>query len=154
MITPEALQLFQRAAAVRAALFGGNSQTPAVRFQLTPLEASADVGQTIIGLDGQTLTYTMGQAARAADFQWTGASGQARLQFAAPGGGDPLQYSETGPWAWFKLLDQAQMQPTGNGQFRVTFQLGGRQAIYELRTAGGNPFRLRELEKLQCPEQL
>ncbi|MBK7982250.1 MAG: type VI secretion system membrane subunit TssM [Candidatus Competibacteraceae bacterium] len=154
MISPEALQLFQRAAAVRAALFGGNSQTPAVRFQLTPLEASADVGQTIIGLDGQTLTYTMGQAARAADFQWTGASGQARLQFAAPGGGDPLQYSETGPWAWFKLLDQAQMQPTGNGQFRVTFQLGGRQAIYELRTAGGNPFRLRELEKLQCPEQL
>ncbi|HCK81564.1 MAG TPA: hypothetical protein DIC59_08870 [Candidatus Competibacteraceae bacterium] len=153
-ISPEALQLFQRAAAVRAALFGGNSQTPAVRFQLTPIEASADVGQTLIGLDGQTLTYTVGQAARVADFQWTGASGQARLQFAAPGGGDPLQYSETGPWAWFKLLDQAQMQPVGNGQFRVTFQLGGRQASYELRTAGGNPFRLRELEKLQCPEQL
>ncbi|MBL8260731.1 MAG: type VI secretion system membrane subunit TssM [Candidatus Competibacteraceae bacterium] len=152
-ISPEALQLFQRAAAVRASLFGGG-QAPAVRFQLTPLELSGDISQAVIGLDGQTLAYSAGQSARAADLLWTGASGQARLQFSTAGGGNPLQYSETGPWAWFKLLDQAQMQPFGEGQFRVAFQLGGRQAVYELRTGGGNPFRLRELEKFQCPEQL
>ncbi len=154
-IPPETLQLFQRAAAVRDALFGGNSQTPAVRFQLTPIEASGDVGQLVIGLDGQTLAYTVGQAARVADLQWTGTSGQARIELSSPGGGGPAQYSETGPWAWFKLLDQAQMQPIGTGQFRVTFQVSGRQAIYELRTpGGGNPFRLRELENFRCPEQL
>ncbi|MEI2743530.1 MAG: type VI secretion system membrane subunit TssM [Candidatus Competibacter sp.] len=152
-ISPEALQLFQRAAAVRASLFGGG-QTPAVRFQLTPLELSGDISQAVIGVDGQTLAYAAGQAARPADLQWTGASGQARLQFSMAGGGNPLQFSETGPWAWFKLLDQAQMQPLGEGQFRVAFQLAGRQAVYELRTGGGNPFRLRELEKFQCPEQL
>ena len=154
-IPPETLQLFQRAAAVRDALFGGNSQTPAVRFQLTPVEASGDVGQLVIGLDGQTLAYTVGQAARVADLQWTGTSGQARIELSSPGGGSPAQYSETGPWAWFKLLDQAQMQPIGTGQFRVTFQVSGRQAIYELRApGGGNPFRLRELENFRCPEQL
>lgn len=153
--SPETLQLFQRAAAVRDALFGGNSQTPAVRFQLTPIEASGDVGQLVIGLDGQTLAYTVGQAARVADLQWTGTSGQARIELSSPGGGSPAQYSETGPWAWFKLLDQAQMQPIGTGQFRVTFQVSGRQAIYELRApGGGNPFRLRELENFRCPEQL
>ena len=153
-IPPEILQLFQRAAAVRDALFGGG-QAPAVRFQLAPLEAGGDIGQTVIGLDGQTLAHTVGQAARVADFQWTGASGQARIELTPAGGGNPAQYSETGPWAWFKLLDQAQMQPTGTGQFRVTFQVSGRQAVYELRTAGGtNPFRLRELENFRCPEQL
>lgn len=153
-ISPEALQWFQRVAVVRTALFSSNNQAPAVRFQLIPLETSGDISQAVIALDGQTLAHTAGQTARAVDLQWTGASGQARIQFSLSGGGNPLQFSETGPWAWFKLLDQAQMQPLGDSQFRVTFQLGGRQAVYELRTASGNPFRLRELEKLQCPEQL
>ncbi len=154
-IAPEALQMFQRAAAVRAALFGGNSQAPMVRFQLTPLEASGDIGQAVIGLDGQTLAYTVGQTARSTDLQWMGTSGQARIEFSSPSGGNPAQYSETGPWAWFKILDQAQIQPLGSNQFRVTFQISGRQAAYELRTLGsGNPFRMRELENFRCPEQL
>lgn len=154
-IAPEALQAFQRAAAVRDALFAGNSPTPLVRFQLVPLELSGDANQVVLGVDGQTLTYSAGQAVRVADLQWTGASGQARLEFLPPAAGSPSQLSETGPWAWFKMLDQAQVQPAGSGQFRVTFQLGGRQAVYELRTPGGaNPFRLRELEGFRCPEQL
>ncbi|MDS4025604.1 MAG: type VI secretion system membrane subunit TssM [Candidatus Contendobacter sp.] len=154
-ITPEALQAFQRAAAIRDALFVGNSQTPTIRFQLVPLDLSGDATQVAINVDGQTLTYNAGQAPRAADLQWTGASGQARLEFLPPVTGSPSQLDETGPWAWFKLLDQAQTQPVGSGSFRVTFQLGGRQAAYELRAAiGANPFRLRELEGFRCPEQL
>ena len=153
-ITPEALQAFQRAAAVRNALFT-NSQTPAIRFQLVPLELSGDASQVVISLDGQTLAYSAGQAARVVELQWTGASGQARLEFRPPAASGPSQLSETGAWAWFKILDQAQIQPMGSGQFRVTFQLGGRQAIYELRTASSsNPFRPRELEGFRCPEQL
>jgi type VI secretion system protein ImpL len=136
-------------------MFGPGSQAPAIRFQLVPLELSGDARQVVLSVDGQTLAYTSGQAARVADLQWTGASGQARLEFLPPTAGSPSQLSETGPWAWFKLLDQAQIQPGGSGQFRVTFQLGGRQAVYELRTASGsNPFRLRELEGFRCPEQL
>jgi type VI secretion system protein ImpL len=154
-IAPEALQVFQRAAAVRDALFAGNSPTPLVRFQLIPVQVSSDVGQFVIGVDGQTLSYAAGQAARVADLQWTGATGQARIEFLPPASSGPWQLSETGPWAWFKILDQAQILPSGSGQFRLTFQLGGRQAVYDLRTASGsNPFGLRELEGFRCPEQL
>ena len=154
-ITPEALQSFQRAAAIRNTLFGGAGQTPAIRFQLAPVELSGNANQVVLSMDGQTLSYSAGQAARAVDWQWTGASGQARLEFSPAVAGSPSQLSEAGPWAWFKILDQAQIQPMGSGQFRLTFQLSGRQAIYELRAAGDfNPFRPRELEGFRCPEQL
>ena len=154
-IPPETLQAFQRAAAIRDTLFSGNSQTPTIRFQLAPIELGSDVGQFVISMDGQTQSYIAGQAARVADLQWTGGSGQARVEFLPPTAGGPAQLSETGPWAWFKILDQAQVQPMATGQFRVTFQLNGRQAVYEMRTSGSvNPFRPRELEGFQCPEQL
>jgi type VI secretion system protein ImpL len=153
-IDPEALQAFQRAAAIRDALFAGG-QTPTVRFQLVPVQLGGDIQQAIISLDSQTLAHTAGQAARVADLQWTGDSGQARIEFLPPAAGGSSQLSETGPWAWFKLLDQAQIQQAGAGQFRVTFQLGGRQALYELRTtSGSNPFQLQELERFRCPDQL
>lgn len=152
-ISPDALQAFQRAAVIRNAFFPGNSPTPAVRFQLVPVQISGSANQVAIRVDGQTLSYSAGQPARVADLQWTGASGQAQLEFLPAGGSPPL--SETGPWAWFKMLDQAQIQPIGSGQFRMTFQLGGQQALYELRLPGGyNPFRLRELEGFRCPDSL
>ena len=154
-IPPEALQAFQRAIVVRDAMFGPNSQAPAIRFQLVPLELSGDANQVIIRMDGQTLAYTAGQAARVADLQWTGTSGQAQIEFLPPTAGSPSQLNEAGPWAWFKLLDKANPQSLGSGRFRVTFQLGGRQAVYELRAASGfNPFDLPELKGFRCPEQL
>ena len=154
-LAPEILQVFQRAAVIRNALFGGG-QAPAIRFQLIPVQLVGDASQVVISLDGQTLTYTAGQAARVADLQWTGTSGQARIEFLPQTAGGPSQLSETGPWAWFRILDQAQIKPLGSGQFQVTFQLSGRQAVYELRTPGNafNPFNLQELAGFQCPEQL
>ena len=152
-ISPEALQAFQRAAVIRSAFFPGNSPAPAVRFQLAPAQLSGSASQMTLRVDGQTLNYSAGQPARTADLQWTGASGQAQLEFLPASGSPPL--SETGPWAWFKLLDQAQIQPIGASQFRMTFQLGGQQAIYELRLPSDyNPFRLRELEGFRCPDTL
>ncbi|HPF57524.1 MAG TPA: type VI secretion system membrane subunit TssM [Candidatus Competibacteraceae bacterium] len=153
-ISPEALQAFQRAAAVRAALFPGNSSNPSVPFQLVPMETSRDISQVIIEVEGQTLIYNAGQPAQVTNLRWTGASGKARVEF-LPAGGGLSKLDETGPWAWFKILDQTQEQSTGTGQFRIAFQLGGRQAIYELRSSSGsNPFRLRELEGFRCPDQL
>ncbi|HOB62092.1 MAG TPA: type VI secretion system membrane subunit TssM [Candidatus Competibacteraceae bacterium] len=154
-LAPETLQVFQRAATVRDALFSGNSQTPQIRFQLVPVSVSPDISQVVIGLDNQTLSYNAGQQARVNDLQWTGSAGQAQIAFVPPAASGPSQLNESGPWAWFKLLDQTQIQPTGTGQFQLTFQIGGRQAVYEMRTANGsNPFRLRELEGFRCPDQL
>ncbi|PIE83130.1 MAG: type VI secretion system membrane subunit TssM [Candidatus Contendobacter odensis] len=154
-ITPEALQAFQRAAAIRDALFSGDSQIPSIRFQMTPLELNGGVNQFIIDIGGQKLSYRSGQAARTVALRWPGQQQQARIEFKPPTPGAASRLSETGSWAWFKILDQAQVQPLGGGQLRVLFQLGGQQAMYKLQTAGqSNPFRLRELEGFRCPSQL
>lgn len=154
-ISPEALQAFQRAAAVRAALFG-DGQNPTIRFQMTPLQLGPGVSQATISLDGQTFVYSANQAGRPGNLQWTGTAGQAHIELLSQSGGSPARLSETGPWAWFKLLDQAQIRPLGAGQFQVTFQLGGLQAIYQMQTPGStsNPFSLQEMVGFQCPEQL
>jgi len=57
------------------------------------------------------------------------------------------------PWALFRLFDHAAIQETGTpGHFRVVFDVGGRHASFEVESdTGANPFRLRELERFDCP---
>ncbi len=140
---------------MRAALFSGD-QNPTIRFQMTPLQLGPGVSQSTISLDGQNFVYSANQAGRSADLQWTGTAGQASVELRSQPGGSPARLSEAGPWAWFKLLDQAQIRPLGAGQFQVTFQSSGLQAIYQMRTLGStsNPFSLQEMVGFQCPEQL
>jgi len=61
-----------------------------------------------------------------------------------------------GPWAWFRLLDQSRIQPLGQPEeFRVTFSLGGRSAVFSLlANSVSNPFRLPALGAFSCPEKL
>jgi len=61
-----------------------------------------------------------------------------------------------GPWAWFRLLDRSTVTPMAAAdQFEITFDVDGRKVYYELRAASSlNPFKLRELERFQCPEIL
>ena len=61
-----------------------------------------------------------------------------------------------GPWSWFRLLDQAQLDTIANtDRFQVTFQIEGLKAVYELRASSvANPFRMASLSQFQCAEQL
>ena len=61
-----------------------------------------------------------------------------------------------GPWALFRLLEKAQLEPAGAPEkFNVTFNVDNRKARFEV-TANSvqNPFRLRELREFTCPERL
>ena len=64
--------------------------------------------------------------------------------------------TEDGAWAWFRLLDRARLQATGQEElFRVTFSLGGLSAKFDLRAASvRNPFQLDELRGFSCLERL
>jgi type VI secretion system protein ImpL len=70
--------------------------------------------------------------------------------------GRQVSRSKEGTWAFFRLLDEATIEPTSAPEkFNLTFQLEGMSARYELRAASVmNPFNLRELQGFRCPEGL
>ena len=148
----------QKAQRVRDMLFAGGAR-PQVAFDLMPLSADAGTKQVTLDLDGTMISYT-GTASRSTRLTWPGATGMAnaRLVFDPPPTGGPASIEARGPWALFRLLQQANVTRAGAGEvYRVAFQLGDRHVAYELRAASAqNPFApgnagLGALRGFTCP---
>ena len=115
----------------------------------------ASITQFILDIDGQLVKYSHGPQVPT-PVQWPGTRGgtQVRLQVSpASTSGTSGQVFE-GPWALFRMLDQAQISPTSLPEkFIVTFNVDGRKAQFEVISGSvQNPFRLRELEQFNCPK--
>jgi type VI secretion system protein ImpL len=150
-----ALVQFQRAQAIRDAFFRGGT-TPGMKLEWKPVSMDATITQLVIDIDGQVLKYAHGPQLPVA-VQWPGPKGtsQVRVQVTPPGAGASSQLYE-GPWALFRLLDRAQIQPTAQSEKMVaTFNLDGRRAQFEIISGSvQNPLRLPELEQFRCPGRL
>ena len=73
-----------------------------------------------------------------------------RLVFDPPGG----EIRETGPWALFRLLGHARMQPQpgSTDRYSLTFQIGERLAVFEVRVqTAANPLATGLLQEFRCP---
>jgi type VI secretion system protein ImpL len=155
-IPDSVLTQFQRAAEIREAFFMGGGKLPGVSFQLTPTGMDSGVSQFILDIGGQIVDYRHGPL-KAQALQWPSADGigRARLVFSALDGRQTSR-TEEGAWAWFRVLDGARMQSTGQEElFRVTFSLSGMSARFDLQAASvRNPFQLDALRGFRCPERL
>jgi type VI secretion system protein ImpL len=157
-ISSQTLREFQRAAVIRDAFFGAGGQIPAVRFELTPDDLDKNIRQFSLFVGEQEVTYRHGPV-RPYSLQWPSPrSSEVRIRISPspPAASERTTWSETGPWAWFRLLDKAQVAATNQPErFKVTFTLDGRTAIYILTASSvRNPFQLEALEKFRCPERL
>lgn len=157
-ISEESLRAIEGAARIKEAFFAGSAE-PRVRFALKPLELDNSASQVQLELGGQRLTYRHGPT-RLENMQWPPPDGSmlARLVF-TPLGGSTAGASLTteGPWALFRLLDKGDLRRVSNSvdRFRVTFQVDGLTAIFELKAASvANPFQLGSMAGLQCLEKL
>jgi type VI secretion system protein ImpL len=77
-----------------------------------------------------------------------------RLVFDPPLAGPTDELRDTGPWALFRLFGRGrlQAQPGTTDRYRLTFQLGGRQAVFDVRVqASTNPFAPALLQDFRCP---
>jgi type VI secretion system protein ImpL len=148
---------FERAAEIRDSLFGAGGSTPAVNFEIVPVDLDASSTQVLLEIEGQTVTYNHGPP-RPVRLRWPGTNGpqQVRITFSPPIAGTPTTIKRDGPWAWFRLLDEAQVtQSSLTDRFNVTFEVGGRSATFELRANSvNNPFSLTSLEQFRCPGSL
>ena len=144
------LAQFQAADRIRQMYFPPGAQLPAMRFSLTPESLDSAVPRLAIDIEGQSIEYRHGPL-RSQLITWPGpAPGQATVLFEESGGGGPNR-SYQGPWALFRLLDEASVQPQSDVRYVVTLSAGGRLARLTLEaTSVRNPFARNELRSFRC----
>ncbi|MGZ8213531.1 MAG: type VI secretion system membrane subunit TssM [Methylosarcina sp.] len=146
------LKQFQLADTIKNIFFRLGKQSPAVSFKLKPISMSPSITQFVLDVDGQGLTYAHGPV-RPVSMKWPGPndSGQVRIQLLPPLQGNS-GLSKEGPWALFRVFDEAQMSKTSNPTtFIITFNIEGREAKFELTANSAiNPFQLAELQSFRC----
>lgn len=147
-----ALKQFQRADNIKNIFFRMGRQSPTVSFKLKPISMSPSIVQFVMDVDGQVLTYAHGPL-RPVAMKWPGPNdaGQVRVQLLPP-----LQgysgLSKDGPWALFRVFDEANIARTANpSRFIITFNIQGREAKLELQANSAvNPFQLTDLQSFKC----
>lgn len=152
-----ALKQFQRADKIKNIFFRLGRQSPKISFKLKPISMSSSISQFMIDVDGQTLTYAHGPI-RPVAMSWPGpnTSGQVRIQLVPPIQGGYSGVSKEGPWALFRLFDEANIERTSDPTiFIMTFNIQGREAKFELRASSAvNPFQLMDLQSFKCLQNL
>ncbi|WP_028693328.1 type VI secretion system membrane subunit TssM [Pseudomonas cremoricolorata] len=157
-INASVLSTFQRAASIRDAFFRNTGSTqPLVRFELKPVAMDASITQFLLDLDGQQVSYDHGPS-RPVAVQWpnNNSIGVVRLAITPPAASGRSGMTVEGPWAWFRLLDQADLV-AGNSpeRFNLRLRVEGLSVSYELRASSAfNPFRSRVLNGFSLPERL
>ncbi|HTT11600.1 MAG TPA: type VI secretion system membrane subunit TssM [Burkholderiaceae bacterium] len=156
----DSLQAFQRAQAIREALFVDGGRTLGTRLELKLLDMDPGVGSLVLDVDGQVLRFTRDttqpQSVRWPGPNTTGDSSyvQVRMFTNTPGGGEvePME----GQWALLRLFAHLRSEPgAAPDRVPVTFNVLGRRARFEVKSpTHSNPARLPALEQFQCPQRL
>lgn len=153
-ISDAVLLQMQNAADIRDAFFGTQT-TPSVQFQITPEALDPAAQGLILEIDGTRIGFQQGQGQpRPTAVTWPGPVGAARVMFIPAREGSENVLSRDGPWAWFRLLDAAEIRKTDAAdRKRVIFKVGGRIAIYGMQSSSVlNPFVLPALSNFKCPQ--
>lgn len=153
-ISPAVLLQMQFAAEIRDAFFA-SGPAPRVQFQITPEALDPKAQGITLEIDGQPVAFkhSDGQP-RPAAIVWPGSVGLARVAFDPAAQGSESTLSRDGPWAWYRLLDAAEIRKTNvSDRSRLIFNVGGRIAIFQMQSGSVlNPFNLPALAKFACPK--
>ncbi|MES2814905.1 MAG: type VI secretion system membrane subunit TssM [Pseudomonadota bacterium] len=144
---------FERARSIRDGLFPGGSG-PVMAFTLEAKDLTPNAASVTLNVDGQVLTY-LNAATRPMPMTWPGPDGTnlISLSFQPADGTGELLTSETGSWAWLRLIRKGRLSATDLPEvFRLSLGLSGFSANFELRAASvDNPFDLKMFGNFKCP---
>jgi type VI secretion system protein ImpL len=155
-ISPGTLHQLQLARKIQQAFFSQGGSMPAASFDLKPVRMDPNTTHFMLSLDGQRINYSHGPLVNET-LSWPSSStfSQAQIQFSPPTASGGSR-TESGAWAWFRLLDKSNMK-SGQGpeEFTLTFVLEDRWVIYELHARSAfNPFNLSQLRSFRCASSL
>lgn len=153
-ISDSVLQQFELAAEIRDAYFLAPG-LPSITFDLKPIALDPNAQQVTLVVNGQTITYAHGPQLTTS-LKWPGDGATVSVSFepAIPGRQNSRQMD--GPWAWFRMLDTAEVRRTNVAdQTRVIFNVGGRIAVFSMRAGSAiNPFSSKAVRRFRCPGSL
>lgn len=155
-ISAAVLQQMQYAAEIRDAFFAGGPN-PSIQFQITPEALDPKAKSVLLEIDGQQVAFAhRGGQPNPVAITWPGSVGLARVTFLPQKKKIENSLSRDGPWAWFRLLDAAEVRRTNvSDRKRVIFNVGGRISIFQLQSGSViNPFALPALAKFSCPKSM
>jgi len=155
-ITQDVLEVFIRAALIKKMFYPDDQSLLATRFALTPLEMTPHSKMFILDLDGQKVSYEYGQK-KVDHLVWPGPTPNAvTIEFFMANGSHVANTIQSDPWAWFRLLDKANLHPSGGtDRFNLTFDLNGNSIRYELIPEQTiNPFIPNVINSFRCPEKI
>ena len=149
------LSQFQRAARIRDLYFQSGSPLPSVGFRLRPSYMDDEAVSFELELGDQLYRYRH-DPPRLQAAQWPAPdnAGRVRINFEDASGPLPATTID-GPWAWFRLLDESEIEGVSSDLIEVTFTGGGLRATWELHADSvTNPFITESISQFRCPSSL
>jgi type VI secretion system protein ImpL len=143
------LSQFEAAQRIRDMFFRPGVQKAEARFVVTPTFLDVSAGRFTLEIDGQTIDYRYGPE-RPWPVTWPGPKpGLAAAAFERPGGQPNLTFQ--GAWAWFRLLENTQVERESDERYLVTIKRGTREARVRVEADSvRNPFGNSELQRFRC----
>ena len=145
------LRQFEAAERIRQMFFRPGSQDVEVRFSVSIVDLDANALRFTLDLDGQSFVYRHDPVQTRAAI-WPGPKpGMAVATFEEKGAARPNVGAE-GTWAWFRLLDAAQVQRETDSSYVLNFDKGGHQAHVRIEAVSiRNPYGNKQiLQQFRC----
>jgi len=153
-LSDDVLVQFQHAARIRESFFGAGGAQPALHYRITPVTLDAGTSQAVLEINGQSITYAHGPL-QSSQVVWPAPNGadQARLALLPVNGAPGGSVSATGPWAWFRLIEQARIEAgAARDGIRIVFRIGEHAVSYDVQAGSVlNPLTLQDLNDFRCP---
>lgn len=147
----------QQAAQIRRAYFSRDGALD-VEFALEPISLTPDKRRSVISVDGQLIEYAH-SASQRVSMIWPNAlrgGAESRITMVpSEVNRSPRSVAQDGAWAWFRLLEQADITSVSERELELRFNVDGGTMRYRLFANGApNPFTRPLAAGFQLPSAL
>ena len=142
---------------IRRAYFGPDGALD-VEFALEPISLSPDKRRSVISADGQLIDYTHSASSRVSMI-WPntlrGGTDSRITMVPSQVNHSPRSITRDGAWAWFRLLEEANITSVNERELELRFNVDGGAMRYRLFTdSAPNPFTRSPAAGFQLPSAL
>lgn len=157
LVRRDVMAALEQADQIRQAFFTRSGALD-VEFALEPLSLSSNKRRSVVNVDGQLVEFSHGPR-QSIPLIWPNTlrdSVESQVTLVpAEVNRSPRSETARGPWAFFRLLDRADITGVSGSAIDVKFNLDGGSARYRLHAAGNvNPFTQKLLAGYQVPRSL